>query len=665
MKRLKFFLILACVLAAGLCSLQRYPFPMQGGLAIGRSLLLLGILGWILLGMGRALLKFFKVYTTTSAEELVFSFGLGLTGLSAATFVLGSFGVLKNWVAVLLLAAFGFAFSEHLEHFLLSARRALKAGKPGQKAGPSQGLAAPALAALGWAALAVFALALVPPVFYDSLLYHLALPQAWEKTAQVKPEALNLFTWLPSAGELNTTFCLLLDGPLLATLLNFTGGVMLAVGLWDAALRFLPGERPWLAPALCLTQPLAALAFGVLNSDGLATFHVFLSFYAFLHSIGERNVRLQRGWLWLAALLAGAAGADKPVALVHAAALALLALARSFREKPLRMPLFWAGFLALLVLPLLPALVRNGFLTGNPLYPMGLGAWKPASAAYLQHMRDFGFSGPWYSQWKLPFLMTFQSGLFGNGGHLSPLFLGLLPALFFVRLSREMAWTAFYLALGLTAWAFSGQVLRYLLPLMPALALLAGFLAVGVIEKTGSRGWTFLFEAVLGFFLLASAGQTSVVVEKDFGPTRAALGLESPGNYLERHVSYAATADWAASHLDPQAGILVLGESRTAYLPGRPLAATVFETHPFAGWLQRSTTPAGLNRMLKSKGLSYVLVNQEEWRRVELAPGPHYRYYSDPDKARLFKDWAREGLQLLFEKNGCSLYRIRNEGRRK
>jgi hypothetical protein len=526
MRRLKFFLVLATVLAAGTAALFRYPAPWSGGPELARDLILLAVLAWVLLGLGRALFKLFGLYASSVQEELCFCFGLGLAGLSAASALLGALGLLKHGVAALLLAAFGFAFSEHLEHFLLAGRRLLpnpwnRGPAPARGGGP-EGPGLWTTASLGLASLSVLALALVPPTFYDSLLYHLALPLAWEKTGRSLAEPSNLFSALPSAGELNTAFCLLLEGPLLATLLNLACGLVLALSLAEAARRWVPGGKPWLAPALCLTQPLAALAFGLLSSDGLASLHSFLSLDAFLHSLGERNRRFQKGWLAVAALLGGAAVADKPVAILPLASLALLAAGQALKERSLRSVSLWAGMACLAALPLLPWLGRCLGSAQGLLHSL-------ANPLYLAHLRAYGMEGgAWWRGSLLPFRLTYDAGAFGNGGQLSPLFLGLAPALAFVELGREGKALRWYLGLGLLAWAFSAQVLRYLIPFLPGAALLAAMLAAQVREKAASRGWSLSWDAVLGFFLLAAACQTAVVVAKDFDPFPAALGLAAP-----------------------------------------------------------------------------------------------------------------------------------------
>src|SRR5258708_25726091 len=118
MKRFQFYFVLTCVLGLGVYGLEVYPVPLQGGPELLRSLLLLAVFVWVLLGCGRALLGLFHLYTMSFLEEAVLSFGLGCLGFSLFTQLLGLFGLLTPLVAFLALGAMGFAFSAHLEHFV-------------------------------------------------------------------------------------------------------------------------------------------------------------------------------------------------------------------------------------------------------------------------------------------------------------------------------------------------------------------------------------------------------------------------------------------------------------------------------------------------------------------------------------------------------------------
>jgi len=469
MRRSKFYLVLLLMLLLAASGAAAYPVPFEGGLELLRTLGLLLALAAALLGSGRRLLSLAHVYTISLKEELAFSFGLGCLAFFMISQLLGLVGWLQPLVAYLLVGGAIISSSDHLERFAHLLRRGFR--RPSMSAlaqgeRPGGGMDWMLQAVIALTAIPVALLALAPITHYDSLVYHLALPQAWAKSGFSLPMQGNLFTWLPGAGEHLTTLCLLLDGPRLASLFNLLLAAVLGLALWDASLRSLPKARPSLAAALCLSQPLLALGFGVTTGEGLMALLLFLSFNAFLRSLSERNHRLQRSWAGLCALLAGAALAAKPTAGLGALALGLLMLWRLRQEAPLRSARLWLALAGLLLLPLLPWLIRNAALTGNPIYPFGLpglgSALAPASPAYHACLRQFGFtSEPWLRWVRLPGALFFEPSRFGAGGVLSPIFLALLPALLWAPLSREMRYTLAFLILAFAAWLAGPQVLRY------------------------------------------------------------------------------------------------------------------------------------------------------------------------------------------------------------
>ena len=644
MRRLKFYLFFSWLLLLFAYGAVRYPVPMHSGLKILKSLAWLLILLGAMLALGRDLLLRFGVFMGSLCEEACFSLGLGALALSSIFFVFGYFGAAYDWVAWISLGACWLAGFGNVEHFFTELRHSLRSKHPWE--GSSTEMLTVLACALSL--LVVLALCLAPVTFYDALVYHLALPQRAAALGIGRPMEGNLYSWLPGGAESLWTLCLLLDSggetPRLAALLNFSFCVATALAVMDAGARFVPRARLWLPAALFLTQPLAVLSFGVFSADGIACFFTFLSLYAFLNTLSERNQSLRGGWLMLAALLAGFGVAVKPVALIHATVLLMLTGVRALREPDERRPGLLLACAGLFILPLLPWLLRNFLLNGNPVYPFGFAllGLKPASTIYLEHVAGFG-SG--IAAWRLPWAATFESAQFGGDGNLSFIFLALLPAAFFVRFSRELRWLSAYLVASFLLWAMGPRVLRYALPALPGLCLFAAYCLSEIEEWAVSRSWGLALRMTVVATLFLGAGQTLCIAAKDFSPFQVALGLESEQDYLSRRdVNTARAAEWLKEHSAWDRGLVLLGDSRTAYLPPQILASTVFEAHPFKAWLDASATPQDLDASLAQKGYDFVLVNRREWSRIQESPGAHYDYFSSPPKEALFMDWLNAHL---------------------
>ena len=315
---------------------------------------------------------------------------------------------------------------------------------------------------------------------------------------------------------------------------NFSFAIATALAVMDAGARFLPSPRLWLPAALFLTQPLAALAFGVFSSDGAAAFFSFLSLYAFLNTLRERNQGLRGGWMKLAALLAGFAVAVKPVALIHAAVLLILLCVRAIQDADERRPGLLLACAGLFVLPLLPWLCRNWALASNPVYPFGfdLLGLKPASSIYLEHLSGFGSQVP---AWRLPWDATFEAAQFGGDGHLSFLFLALPSQRPFSSASRVSCAGS---APTSSPASFFGRWARACCatpcPAVPGLCLFAAYGLSEIEDWAASRSWSMALRLLVIGTLFLNAGQIFLVALKDFNPFESALGLEKTEDYLLR-----------------------------------------------------------------------------------------------------------------------------------
>jgi hypothetical protein len=521
-----------------------------------------------------------------------------------------------------------------------------------------------ALLAAGLSAFLVLLLCLAPVTFYDALVYHLALPQRAAASGFSLPLEGNLYSWLPGGAERLWTLCILLDGGgtawRLAALFNLSLCLALALALTDAGARFLPKSQLWIPAALFLTQPLFALSFGVFGADGVAAFYSFLALSAFLKILEERNLRQRGSWLRLAALLAGFSVAVKPVALIPSAVLLILFAWKAVNDEEERRIGLLGSLAALFLLPLLPWLLRNAALRGDPFMPfglkiLGLEIFQPVSSLYLEHLRGYGSS---IHLWALPWSVCFDAkgGAFGGGGHLSFLFFAILPVVFVMRQARELRWLCAYLFFSFLLWSMGPRVLRYAIPALPGLCILTAAALAEAELWARSRGLSLALRLFVVGALFIGSAQTWVIASMDQDPYRVAFGLQSPSDYLLAHgVNTAKAALWLQEE-KPDAHLLVLGDSRLANLPPQSSAYTVFEPNPFKDWLAQAKSPEDLDAILKQKGYDFALCNLAEMQRVNGGNGPHYDYFASPEAEARFQAWLQvhagkgysgEGLQLF------------------
>ena len=222
------------------------PFWQATGAAAARALGLLG--GLALLGAlggtaGRAMIRRFGLWGGPATERwpLALALGWGLFGL--ALLGLGLLGLWRTGVLAFAAAAIALACA-------LESRRPVPFLEP---APAPPWTAWEKVAAGGLAALALFNFfgALMPEIFYDALVYHLALPAVYWKHGGIVPTADNLYSGLPLLVQMLYGAALPLGGDALARLLNWSFGVLTAGLCVSFGARHAPAGRAfWRAPIL-------------------------------------------------------------------------------------------------------------------------------------------------------------------------------------------------------------------------------------------------------------------------------------------------------------------------------------------------------------------------------------------------------------------------------
>lgn len=640
MRRLKFLLLFGWTLLLLLAAAWRYPVPLHHGPALLGALATALTLGLCALALGRAALQRWGLYQGSLIQEAVFSLGLGLLGLSLLASFLGAVGGLDPLPAWLLVGLLLILHWDHLEAFAESVLRQVRHKHPWEGSGTETAT----LLILGFSLGILLVLTLAPPTFYDALVYHLAQAQRGALNGRLDPQASVLFTWLPSLPNPLWSLALVLDGAPLEqawapALLTLAVGVGLVLALMDASARLLPERRLWLAPTLAFTQPILLFSFGVFSPDGWAAFYAFLGLNAFLLGLDERAARSRAAWLLLAALLSGAAVACKPVAALPAVVLLGLWGFSALGDPSWRRPGLLVACLGLALLPLFPWLLQGLILKGQPFYPfplhfLGLQWAAGGPPAYFEHMQAFGGQG-WRAWLRLPYACFFDTASLGGDGNLSVLLLAVAPAFLALPLERPLRWLAAYLLAGLALWSLGPHVLRYGLPFLPAACLLA---ADGLIRAEAwavSVTWTWTWRGLVLAGLLMGVLQSLEIAAKDFDPLAVTLGLEDPALYLARHgVPQLGLTRWMLAHGGgPRSRVLLLGDARSAWLPGGTVAASAFEPHPLGRWIARAASAQDMDAMLRRKGYDFVVLNGAEWQRLSRQDPPGPAYWPEQDAA--------------------------------
>ena len=481
-----------------------------------------------------------------------------------------------------------------------------------------------AAARVGWAnlgaivafggGLAVAApLWMLPPYFYDALVYHLGLPWSWLANGSFATVPHNLFSHFPLAGQ--TVFLLPVAAgvPEAAAGLHWTTFLVALTALARLARSLGAGRRSWVAPALLLGCSHAVWVSTVAAVDMLVVVAV-LAIAGHVVTCGERRGSRAVG----AGCGVGLALSLKYTALAPAAAV-VLAGAAAF-------PGAMAGAAAAGAVTSSFWWVRNLMTTGNPAFPLlwsvfGGRGWTAADDGRYAALVREGVAGLPGTLHGLAHLVRPPEGLGWWVLAALPLVVLALAARGETRGARARLATASALMLG--AWLLTSQTTRYALPLAALVAVLA---AAGLGEL--GRGAAGAAAAALGIAVLHGLLGLSGFL---FGTLGVGRAWADPERWRHRVTVNDPLPAYRACdrELPADARILIVAEGRSWGCPRPHHASSAYDRQLVEDVVERSVTARDAWLEMRAGAFTHLLVNRGEAGRLG---GPEYRVLRWPSR---------------------------------
>jgi hypothetical protein len=276
-------------------------------------------------------------------------------------------------------------------------------------------------------------------------------------------------------------FALLVSDDIVAHLIHASTAVLTAVGIYNLGTITSDKKTGVLAAFIFLSSPLVLLLMKTAYIDLGLTLFVFLGFYC----LSMRSITNQDHWLYLAGFATGIAAGSKYSGLMF-------------------IPLYvlWIGYesrkIKQVVKFLLPALVfgipwyiRNYIISGDPFSPFGgevFGYWlwdeNDVLAQSKNLYKTYGTPRNLASLLKLPLNLLLVRGNFMEGA-ISPLMIAaFISPLFIMKFNRYQRMLCMFVLANIIIWFFTSQILRYLLPVFPMIALLSAFVLIRMYSAT-------------------------------------------------------------------------------------------------------------------------------------------------------------------------------------
>jgi len=541
-------------------------------------------------------------------EEVSISTSLGLGIIGYLVFVLGILGLLYRSV---LLLTIGACVVASYPVPVLVGRRIWPKLK-------GASLAAYALVATGCITLFVpiLVLPLFPPIQFDSTFYFLASAKIYAQRHGLVFTPYLRFPVLTQLNEMFFTLALILYDDIAAQLIQFLMLLLLLLALVGFGRRAFSRQVGWWSAALLLANPLVLWSGVVAYVDISLMFFSTLAAYTFWNWFHSR----ERHWLLLAGAFCGFAASTKYPGLFFPLLFGLVTIYVAIRERKYSIPVVFAA--AAFVVGG-PWYIRNIYYTRNPVFPFlgkifGYNWWTPEDLqGLLVDMQMHGVGRSLKSLLLLPWSLAFnQDVFFSQLIHLSKLpFLALpLMVVFVIKDVRVRKIAGLVLAFTLF-WFFSSQILRYLLPMIPALSVAtAASLDMLLGWSRFTRGWRAKWPVivVLSVLFISEGWLYSVYSWQENGPVP--VTRRQRDSYLTHKLPSYPAYKLMNSLSGRNYTLYAIYDENMAYFVDGSYKGDYFGPARYAPVLAKLADGEALYRELKSLGADYFLVNNQRFK---------------------------------------------------
>ena len=520
-------------------------------------------LAFLIVALGRQVLRLVGFRCSSFAMELAIAGGLGWGVLGYTIFALGTLGLVYAWVAYLLVASLvlwlwreTYRVASDIGLFLQGAWGAIRRDRVL--------LLISVMLALHVLLLTVGSLA--PPSAGDATVYHLAAPKAYIEQRRVSfiPHVL----WnQPFTAEMIYMLGMLLHRDVLASAINNLLAIWMLLSTYALSRHFFSRRVALLATLIFYSIPWVTVLAVSVKSDTAYTLFAVLALLALV----QWHESSKHRWLVLAGVYLGFCAGSKGPGLVFAGAATMALGVHLFSARltvrPWKqhvMAVVTLGITALVVAS--PWYVRNWIAAGDPIWPSGYNvfhgryldeAMARGWTTYRVRLPGFGWSplalllGPWNYTLRLDEIK----------GLLMPtpvIFLALAPGLALCwRELPERTKQVMKLILLVAMWAYVGwfytlRETRFLLTIAPILALVSALVIRAALARASATRWLIL--TVFGLAQFFNLG-FAIIYNQQFFPV--VFGFQDRDTFLQQRISLYSTMQLINEQLPPERRVLL------------------------------------------------------------------------------------------------------------
>jgi hypothetical protein len=471
---------------------------------------------------------------------------------------------------------------------------------------------------VGVVLLALLFESLMPYVGWDASVYHLTLPKLYLANGGFRRVPFNVSSYWPLNIQLLYAFAMLIHDYIVAKLLHLMFLVLCVVAAYRLASKHSSQAGGSVAAMLLLANPvlLDEARFAYIDL-GFAFFFLMAFAFALEHLHTRRAVPLV-----LAGISCGVVAGTKILGAVAApciAGLVVFSRATPFQIAELRHAV--RDVLLYVALPAfflaLPWYLRSYWYTGNPLYPLfypwfGGPEWNTSlTQQFLRWQQSIGMGRQFVDYLLLPFRVVLDGGDdYGHfDGRISPVWSIVVPvSLAFAGSNPVVRRSLAVACLYFVAWAATSQQARFLIPIIPLVAIAGGISVDRLLARLSTRPARVVLIAGVGGALLLWSSHVVMTDGARAGRAMLIRGVSVPGDVK------APVYQFISDTLPADARLMLLNTNQGFFVDREYIADSFFEASQMnALILEGGADPPDVSRRLRERGITHVLLSTDDW----------------------------------------------------
>lgn len=488
--------------------------------------------------------------------------------------------------------------------------------------------------------------AALPSSFYDTLAYHLGIPNLYiQNTAIISTPQLfyaNTFIYY----ELSMIPAIF-AGDMVPRLFHLLTGTLLILTAIDYAVSFYEIKKRYMLTLAIITMPMTVFLLTAVKNDLPSALFILMGMVTFPNYKHKHTQSVI-----LSAVFWGFAIGVKYTNIIPLAVFVLVQLVTAIKSKKIMLfgkRMILAGLIVFAFM--LPLMMKNYLFTGNPIFPFAANVFENKIEQWDQTRLDALKTDAkklFHSAkdvLKAPLTLSFEDA--GSGGRIGPLFLMFLPLLFFIRgktLRNRWGWLYFSLAIILIGGHFKLSTrVWYIAFLLLCMYVITAYETLsGKIQQI----MTVLFFGAVALNLFNAFGLHEYLYRSHDLYT----GRISIKEYKINTFTAFSAIDYVNSNTPKDAKVLMVGEARGYYLKRPYQIASGYDYSILKKYIQSSRYPGEFIDNIKADGFQYIIFDSIEFQRLQKG----YKRLT-PDEAQraagvlmqLPKQFEKDGVMVL------------------